>query len=59
MKIIEKFRKQHVVVQILDIVFILLFLYEMITFPALNETGLMIFLLFAILMSQWYFKKED
>ena len=45
-EIIEKFKKQHIVVRILDIIFILLFIYEMITFPALNETWIMIFLLF-------------
>jgi hypothetical protein len=59
MRIIEKFKKQHVIVQILDIVFIAVFIYEIITFPAMNETGLMIFLLFLILVCQWYFKKED
>ena len=59
MKIIEKFKRQHIVIQILDITFILLFLYEMITFPALNETWLMIILLFIILICQWHFKKED
>ena len=59
MKIIEKFRKQHIVVQILDMIFIILFAYEIATFPAMNETGLMIILLFAILVCQWHFKKED
>ena len=59
MKIIEKFRKQHIVVQILDMIFVILFIYEIITFPAINETWIMIVLLFLIPVCQWYFKKED
>lgn len=59
MEIIEKFKRQHITVQILDIIFIILFIYEIITFPALNETWIMIILLFFILFCQWHFKKED
>ena len=59
MKIIEKFRKQHIAVQILDIIFVILFIYEIITFPAMNETWLMIILLFVITVFQWHFKKEE
>ncbi|WP_407454305.1 hypothetical protein [Methanobrevibacter sp.] len=59
MKIIEKFNKQHIVVKILDIIFLILFVYEIITFPALNEVWLILILLFIILACQWHFKKED
>ncbi|WP_406534166.1 hypothetical protein [Methanobrevibacter sp.] len=59
MKIIDKFRKQHPLIQALDIMFIILLTYELITMQNLSITWIVLFLIIFIPFCQWYLKKED
>lgn len=59
MDLIEKFKNQSSVIKILDIAFIVAFIYEVLT---LNGTNLCIIILGLIVMVeffQWFFKKEE
>ena len=59
MDLIEKFKNQSSVIKILDIAFIIAFIYEVLT---LNGTNLCIIILGLIVMVeffQWFFKKEE
>lgn len=59
MDIIDKFRKQHVIVQILEALFIIVLIYEIITMQILSITWIILFLIIFIPFCQWFFKKED
>ncbi len=59
MGLIEKFRKQHILIQILDILFIAILIYEIITMEFHSITIVILFLLFFIPFCQEFFKKED
>lgn len=59
MDLIEKFKNQSTIIKILDIAFIVAFIYEVLT---LNGTNLCIIILGLIVMVeffQWFFKKEE
>ena len=59
MKIIDKFRKQHPLIQALDIIFILLIIYEIITMKIHSITLIIACLIVIIPLFQGFFKKED
>lgn len=59
MKIIDAFRKQHIVVQILDILFIIVLIYELITMHSLSISWILLFLIIAIPLCQSFLKKEN
>ncbi|AMD18331.1 hypothetical protein TL18_10115 [Methanobrevibacter sp. YE315] len=59
MKIIDKFRNQHIIVQILDIAFILVLIYELVTMKTLSISLAILFLIIFIPFCQWFFKKEE
>lgn len=56
--LISRFKEQPKIVQILDILIIILIVYEIITLQSLQITWLLIFLVIAIPFIQWFFKKE-
>jgi len=58
-ELIEKFKNQHIVVQILEIAFILLFLYELISVQQLRITSYIFGLLVLALFIEWFLKKEE
>ncbi|WP_458456140.1 hypothetical protein [Methanobrevibacter sp.] len=58
MKIIDAFRKQHIIVQILDIIFIIVLIYELITMHSLLISWILLFLIIVIPLYQNFFKKE-
>lgn len=55
----EKFRTQHIVLQILDVLFIVVFIYGIITMNVVSITWILLTLLVAIPICHWYFKKEE
>lgn len=59
MKIIDEFKKQHIIVQILDVLFIILLIYETVTMQILSITWIILFLILVIPFCQWFFKKEE
>ena len=59
MGLIEKFRKQNLLIQILDILFVIVIIYDMITMKFHSITIVILFLLFLIPFCQEFFKKED
>lgn len=58
-EIVEKFKNQHILLQILDVVFIAVFVYGIITMNVVSITWLLLGLLVAIPLCQWFLKKED
>lgn len=58
-EIVEKFRKQHTLIQILDVAFIMVFIYGIITMNVVSITWILLALLVAIPLCQWFFKKEE
>lgn len=58
-EIVEKFRKQHIIIQILDVAFIMVFVYGIITMNVVSITWILLGLLVAIPICQWFFKKEE
>ena len=59
MDLIERFKNQSTIMKILDIAFVVAFIYEVITF---NGTNLCIIILGLIVMAeffQWFIKKEE
>lgn len=59
MGLIEKFRKQHILIQILDISFVAVLIYEIMTMKFHSITIAMLFLMFLIPFCQEFFKKEE
>lgn len=57
--IFEKFKNQHIVLQILDVLFIVVFIYGIITMNVVSISWILLSLLVAIPICQWYFKKEE
>ena len=58
-KILEKFRNQHIVLQILDVAFILVFVYGLITMNVISIAWILLSLLVIIPICQCFFKKEE
>lgn len=58
-ELIEKFKNQHIVVQILIIAFIVLFIYQLVTVQQLRITSYIFGLLVIALFLQWFLKKEE
>lgn len=58
-EIIEKFKQQHKIVQILDVIIVVLIVYELITMQDLHITWLILFLIIIIPFVQWFLKKEE
>ncbi|WP_297825803.1 hypothetical protein [uncultured Methanobrevibacter sp.] len=59
MKIIDYFKKQPLIIQILDILFILVFTYEIIALKTLSISWAILFLIVFIPFCQWFLKKEE
>lgn len=59
MKIVDAFRKQHIIVQILDIAFIIVLVYELATMQSLSISWILLFLIVAIPLCQSFLKKEN
>lgn len=58
-ELIEKFKNQHIVVQILEIAFIVLFIYQLVTVQQLRITSYIFGLLVIALFIEWFLKKEE
>ena len=58
MKIIDKFKNQHILVKILDIIFIIVFIYGLITMQISPALWIILFLIVFIPFCQWFLKKE-
>lgn len=58
-ELIERFKKQPKIIQILDLGIVILLIYEFLTMQNIQITGIFIFLLFFIPFCQWFFKKEE
>ena len=58
-ELIEKFKNQHIVVQILIIAFIVLFIYQLVTVQQLRITSYIFGLLVIALFIEWFLKKEE
>lgn len=58
-ELIEKFKNQHIVVQILEIAFIVLFIYQLVTVQQLRITSYIFGLLVLALFIEWFLKKEE
>ena len=58
-ELIEKFKNQHIVVQILIIAFIVLFIYQLVTVQQLRITSYIFGLLVISLFIEWFLKKEE
>ncbi|MBQ6512158.1 hypothetical protein [Methanobrevibacter sp.] len=59
MSMIDKFRKQHILVQILDVIFIIVLIYGLITMQISPILWIMLFLIVFIPFCQWFLKKEE
>ena len=59
MNLIEMFRSQALIVQILDIVFIASLAYEIITWNSVNISLWILGLVIVVSLYQRYFKKEE
>lgn len=59
MGIIDEFRKQPIILQILDIVCIIVLIYELLTMRSLTISWILLFLIVVIPLCQGFFKKED
>lgn len=57
-EIFEKFTKQHILLKILDVLFIAVFAYGIITVNVVSITWILLGLLVAIPVCQWFLKKE-
>lgn len=58
-EIVEKFRNQHIILQILDVLFIIVFIYGIITMNVVSMTWVLLILLVAIPVCQWFLEKEE
>lgn len=56
-EIVAKFRNQHILLQILDILFIAVFAYGIITLKVVSITWILLSLLVIIPICQWFLKK--
>ena len=59
MGLIEKFRHQPLIIQALDVAFIVSFIYEVITWNSVNISLWILGLLIITSLYLWYFKKEE
>ncbi|MGX8693598.1 MAG: hypothetical protein ACSW71_01695 [Methanobrevibacter sp.] len=59
MSIIDKFRKQHILVQILDIIFVIALIYGLVTMRISPILWIILFLIAFIPFCQWILKKES
>jgi uncharacterized integral membrane protein len=59
MKIIDKFKKQPAIIKVLDVLFIVVLIYEILTMHVLAISWAILFLILAIPFCQWFFKKEE
>jgi len=59
MEIIEKFKKQNTLIQIIDLLFIIVLIYDILTIQLHPITIVLLFLMFFIPFCQWFFKKEE
>ncbi|WP_406532566.1 hypothetical protein [Methanobrevibacter sp.] len=57
--IIERFKNQHIILQILDVMFIMTFVYGIISMNVVSMTGILLCLLVLIPVCQKYLKKEN
>jgi hypothetical protein len=56
---IESFKGQPILLQILEIIFIASFIFEIITVQHVKIAGYILFLIFVIKLITWFFKKEE
>jgi hypothetical protein len=59
MKIIDKFKNQPTIIKALDILFIVVLIYEIMTLQVLAISWVILFLILFIPFCQWFFKKEE
>ena len=59
MDLIEKFKNQSTIIKILDIGFIVAFIYEVLTFNGGNLCLIILGLIVMVEFFQWFFKKEE
>ena len=59
MNLIEKFKNQSTLVKILDLAFIVAFIYEIVTFNAANLCLFILGLIVIVKFFEWFFKKEE
>ena len=57
-EILERFANQHVLVKILDVVFILVLLYGIMTLNVISITWILIILIALIPICKWFLKKR-
>ena len=57
--IVERFKNQHIILQILDVLFIMTFVYGIISMNVVSLTGILLGLLVLIPVCQQYFKKKN
>ena len=57
--IIERFKNQHIILQILNVVFIMVFVYGIISMNVVSITWILLCLLVLIPVFRWYLKKEE
>lgn len=56
---IESFKNQHVILQVLEIIFIVSLILEIITVQNIKIAGYILFLILIIKLISWFFKKEE
>lgn len=58
-EMIVRFKTQAGIIQILDIIFVIVFIYELVTIHALKISAIILFIIILIQFSEWFFKKEE
>ena len=59
MSLIDAFKNQHIIIQILDVLFVISFIYEVITLNSVNISLWILGLLIIVEFCKWFFKKEE